>query len=193
MAGGAVGGEVVLPRLDVVLRPAARAVEPLVEVLGAAPFQIGHDKAGVGALGSCLDPGDDALDSAPAAGGIVELREAPYLAALGRRPEALGGGCLQRSDMTAQCRIGGEAEHPIDAVGATPIEEFGRGIMAVGAQQDLDPGPQGADSANQTAHKGSDLAPARPLAGPQQRGHESSLAVEDDNRLEAVIIMIGVE
>jgi len=65
--------------------------------------------------------------------------------------------------------------------------------MAVGAQQDLDPGPQGADSANQAAHKGGDLAPARPLAGPQQRGHEPSLAVEDDNRLEAVIIMIGVE
>src|SRR5215212_3252168 len=88
VAGGAVGGEVVFPRLDVVFRPAARAVEPLVEMLGAAPFEIGHDKAGVGALGSCLDPRDDALDPAPAVGGIVELREAPYLAALGRRQEA---------------------------------------------------------------------------------------------------------
>ena len=81
VAGGAVGGEVVLPRLDVVLGLAARAVEPLVKVLGAAAFQVGDDKAGIGALGPGLDPGDDALDPAPALGGIVELREAPHLAA----------------------------------------------------------------------------------------------------------------
>src|SRR5438874_7339433 len=48
MAGGAVGGEMVLPRLDVVLRLAARAVEPLIEVLGAATLQVGDDKAGIG-------------------------------------------------------------------------------------------------------------------------------------------------
>jgi len=40
MAGGAVGGEVVLPRLDVVLGLAAGAVEPLVNVLGAAALRI---------------------------------------------------------------------------------------------------------------------------------------------------------
>ena len=36
VAGGAVGGEVVLPGLDVVLGLTARAVEPFVQVLGAA-------------------------------------------------------------------------------------------------------------------------------------------------------------
>jgi len=36
MAGGAVGGEVFFPGLDVVLGLTARAVEPFVQVLGAA-------------------------------------------------------------------------------------------------------------------------------------------------------------
>src|SRR5260370_15242783 len=81
MAGGAVGGEMVLPRLDVVLRLTARAVEPLVERLAAAALEIGDDKASVGSLGAGLDPRDDAFDPAPTAGGIVELRKAPYLAA----------------------------------------------------------------------------------------------------------------
>ena len=35
--------------------------------------------------------------------------------------------------------------------------------------------------------------PARPLAGPQQRGDKTALAVEHDDRLEAVIVMVGVE
>ena len=164
VAGGAVGGEMVLPRLDVVLRLTARAVEPLVELLGAAALEVGDDEAGIGSLGAGLDPRDDALDPAPAVGGIVELRKAPHLAARRRRREAFGGGFLQRRDMAAQRRIGGQAEHPIDPVVAAPVEDFRAGIMAVGAQQDLDLGPQGADGADQAAQKGADLMPARPLA-----------------------------
>jgi hypothetical protein len=63
--------------------------------------------------------------------------------------------------------------------------------MAVSAQQDLDLGPQGADGADQTAHKGADLLPARPLAGPQQGRDETPLAVEHHDRLETVIVMKG--
>ena len=62
MAGSAIGGEVVLPGLDVVLGLAAGAIEPLVEVLGAPGFEIGDDEAGIGAGGSGLDAGDDTLD-----------------------------------------------------------------------------------------------------------------------------------
>jgi hypothetical protein len=51
MAGSAIGGEVVLPRLDVVFGLAASAVEPFVEVLGAAALQVGDNEAGVGAIG----------------------------------------------------------------------------------------------------------------------------------------------
>ena len=65
--------------------------------------------------------------------------------------------------------------------------------MAVRAQQDLDLGPMGANRADEAAQKGADLVPARPLARPQQRGHEPPLAVKDDNRLEAVIVVKGVE
>src|SRR5436309_139295 len=91
----------VLPCLDVVLGLTARAVEPLVKVLGAAAFETGDDEPGIGSLNPDLDAGDDALHSAPALGGIVELREAPHLAAPGRRLEARGGALLQRCDRAA--------------------------------------------------------------------------------------------
>jgi hypothetical protein len=50
-----------------------------------------------------------------------------------------------------------------------------------------------ADGANQAAHKAADLYPARPLARPQQRGHEPPLVVKHNDRLEAVIVVVGVE
>ena len=45
----------------------------------------------------------------------------------------------------------------------------------------------------QATHKAADLVSARPLAGPQYGRHETPLAVEDDDRLEAVIVMEGIE
>ena len=65
--------------------------------------------------------------------------------------------------------------------------------MAVGAQQDRHFGPVGADGADQAADKGADLVSAWPLGWPQQGGDEPALAVEDDDRLKAVIVMMGVE
>src|SRR5690348_10866000 len=110
MAGGTIGGEVVLPRLDVVLGLAAGAIEPFVKVLGAAALQVGDNEAGIGSLGAGFNSRNDALDPAPALGGIVELHEAAQLAA-GRRPlEAFGRALLQRRDMTAERRIGGQTE-----------------------------------------------------------------------------------
>ena len=61
MAGSAIGGEVVLPRLDVVFGLAAGAVEPFVKVLGAPGLEVGDNEAGVGALGPGLDTGDGTL------------------------------------------------------------------------------------------------------------------------------------
>jgi hypothetical protein len=182
----------VLPRLDVVLGLAAGAVERLVELLGTAALQVGHDEARVDALGPGLDPRDDALDPAPALGTVVEFLEAPHLAARGRRPEALCRGFLQRLDMAAQRRVGGEAEHPIDPVGTTPFEHFRSGIVAVGAQQDLDLRPVRPNGTDETAQEGADLTPARPLARAQQRGDETALAVKDDDRLEAVIVVVAL-
>jgi hypothetical protein len=65
--------------------------------------------------------------------------------------------------------------------------------MAVGAQQNLDTGPVSADGADEAADKAANLHPAGALAGPQQGSDETSLAVEDDNWLEAVIVIEGVE
>ena len=149
-----------------VLGLTTRAVEPLVEVLGAAAFQAGDDEPGIGAFEPGLDAGDDALDPAPALRGILELPEAPHLAAPRRRLEARGGALLQCRDMTAKCGVGGQAEDPIHPVFPAPVEHFRGRMMAVGAQQDLDLWPMAAQGADQAAHKAADLHPARPLAGP---------------------------
>src|ERR1700757_4338484 len=168
----------VLPCLDVVLGLTTRAVEPLVEVLGAAAFEAGDDEPGSGALEPGLDAGDDALDPAPALRGIVELPEAPHLAAPGRRLEARGGALLQRGDMTAECGVGGQAEDPIHPVLPAPVEHFRGRIMALGPQQEIGLWPMAGQGANQAAHKAADLPSARPLAGPQQRGDKTALCVE---------------
>jgi hypothetical protein len=117
---------VVLPRLDVVLGLAAGAVEPLVKVLGAAGFEVGDDEAGIGSFGPGLDAGDDALDPAPAFGGIEELHKAAPLTAGRRRLEAFASALLQRHDMAGERHIGGQAEDPIDPVCPAPVEYFRR-------------------------------------------------------------------
>ena len=50
-----------------------------------------------------------------------------------------------------------------------------------------------AQGADQTAHKAADLDPARPLAGSQQGGDKTALCVEHNDRLKAVIVVVGVE
>src|SRR5438874_6262615 len=157
MAGGAVGGEMVLPRLDVVLRLTARAVEPLIERLGATALQVGDDKASIGSLGAGLDPRDNALDPAPAAGSIVELRKAPHLAARRCHGEALGSGFLQRLDMAPQRRIGSQPQHPIDPVLSAPVEDFRAGVVRIGAQQSLPRRRPGISTRGQKAR----IAPTR--------------------------------
>ena len=51
-------------------------------------------------------------------------------------------------------------------------------------------GPDGADEA---AHKAANLHSARPLAWPQQNADKAALAIEHNDRLEAVIVMVGIE
>ena len=65
--------------------------------------------------------------------------------------------------------------------------------MAVAAQQDLHPRPVAADLAEQPAQMRGDLATLRPLRRAQHCGHEASRAVEHHDRLEAVVVVVGVE
>ena len=109
------------------------------------------------------------LDPTPALRGIPELHEAPHLAAAGRRLEAFGGALLQRRDMAAERCVGSEAKDPIHPVGAAPIEHFRTGVMAVGAQQDLDLWPMAAQGADQAAHKAADLHPCLLYTSPSPR------------------------
>src|SRR5689334_12829919 len=49
------------------------------------------------------------------------------------------------------------------------------------------------DGADQTARKAANLHSARPLAWPQQNADKAALAIKHNDRLEAVIIMVGIE
>ena len=53
--------------------------------------------------------------------------------------------------------------------------------------------PVGADGAQQPAQEGFDLLAARPLGGTKHGGDEAALAVEHDDRLKSVFVVMGVE
>ena len=65
--------------------------------------------------------------------------------------------------------------------------------MAVAAQHDLRLGPVGADGAQQTAQEDFDLLAARPFGGAKHRGDEAPPAVEHDDRLKAIFVVMRVE
>src|ERR1019366_6860906 len=182
-----------LPGFDVVLRLAAPAVDVLVEPAGVALFQIGDDEARVRPLRADLDAGDDAFDAAPTRRPVVKLLEPARLAVLRRGLVERLRRSFQTLDMPAQRRGGRDAEDVIEPVGAAEVENFGSAIVAVAAHQDLGPGPVGADRAQQAAQKALDLLAARPFGGTQDRGDEAALAVENDDGLKAIFVVVRVE
>jgi hypothetical protein len=65
--------------------------------------------------------------------------------------------------------------------------------MAIGADQDLHPGPMAADLADQPAQKSAGLGTTRPASRAQHGGHWPAIAVEHHDGLEAVLVVVGVE
>jgi len=65
--------------------------------------------------------------------------------------------------------------------------------MAVGADQNLRGGPVGPDRPQHAPKKLLDLHAAWTLGRAQHRGHEAPVAVEHDDRLETVFVVMGVE
>ena len=182
-----------LPRFDVVFSLAAPAVDILVKDTGVARFQIGDDEACVGPFRADFDACDDPLDAAPARGPVEELLEAAELAILGRSLKARLGAGLEAFDMPAQCRGRRDAQDVIETVSPTPIENFGTAIMAVATQQDLGVGPVGADRPQQAAQESADLLAARLFGGAKHRRDEAAFAVEYDDRLETIFVVMRIE
>src|SRR5271157_2711262 len=94
---------------------------------------------------------------------------------------------------TAQGRGWRNAEDVIKAVRPTPVENLRAAVMAVGPQQDLSVGPVCADGAHETAQESLDFLTAGPLGGPKDGGDEATLAVEHDDRLKAILVIMRVE
>src|ERR1700688_3443250 len=175
-----------LPGLDVVFLLAAPAVDMLVKYTGIADLQVGDNEACVGPVRAGLDAGYDPLDAAPARGPVEELLEAARLAFLPRGLEARLRAGLDIPDMPAQCGGRRDAQDVIETVGPTPVENLGTAIVTVGAQQDLGLRPVGADCPQQAAQEGANLLAAGTLGGTKNGGDKAALAIEHDDRLQAV-------
>jgi hypothetical protein len=65
--------------------------------------------------------------------------------------------------------------------------------VAVGPQQDFRIRPVGPDGPHQAAQEGPDLGALWPLGRTQHGGDQPTLAIEHDNRLEAVVVIVGIE
>src|SRR5271169_2321293 len=192
-AGRAIRRQMGLPGLDMVFGLAAPAIDILVEPASVAFAQIGDDEAGVRSFHARFDAGDDPLDPAPALRAVEERHETTKLAVSRRGLESRLRAGFETFDMAAQCRGWRDAEDVIEAIGATPIENLGTAIVAVGPQQDLGVRPVSADRAQQAPQEGLDLLAARPLGGTKHGGDEAAFAVEHDDRLKSVFVVVGVE
>ena len=182
-----------LPGFDVIFGLATATINILVEHAGVALLEIRDDEPRVWSFRANLDAGDDTLDAAPARGAVVKLLEAARLALLwcGRKARLRAG--LETFDVALQCRGRRDAEDVIDPVGATPVENLGAAIMTIGAQQYLGLRPVGADGAQQAAQKGTYFLAAGPFGGAKHGGDEAAFAVEYDDRLKAVFIVMRIE
>ena len=190
----AVGSEMVLPCLDVVLGLTAHAVEPLVEVLGAAAFQAGDDEPGIGSLklpaSTRAMMRSTRLQLWAASWNWPKRRTLPHP---GRRLEARGGALLQRCDMTARALRWGPDRKP------NPPGSSGTSRTLPGTHNGCRRAAKSRPLANGCAGRRPGGAqsrgspPARSLAGPQQRGDKTALCVEHNDRLKALIVVVGVE
>src|SRR4029077_17000866 len=73
------------------------------------------------------------------------------------------------------------------------VENLGTAVVTVGAQHDFGLWPVGADRPQQAAQEGLDLLAARPFGGTQGGGDEATIAIEHDDRLKAILVMVRVE
>ena len=95
--------------------------------------------------------------------------------------------------MPAQCRGRRDAEDEVDPLARHQSMHLGPAIVAVGADQDPRLGPVGADRPQQAAQVSPDLLPAGPFGRTQHGRDEPALAIEHDDRLEAIFVIMGVE
>lgn len=149
------------PRLDVVLGLTAGGVELLVEVLAAPALEIGDDVAGVAPIGADLDPGDDAARFRPGPGRIEECLEPAQLLA-GLAGITRSRRRLQSGDILRQTAVLRQAKDIAQSEPVTQVQNLRCAILAVGAQQDLGPGPMPADLADQPTNVGRALGPLGP-------------------------------
>lgn len=95
--------------------------------------------------------------------------------------------------MLAQGRGGRYAEDEVDIVGAAPVDDLRAAIVTVGPDQDPDVRLVAPDRPHEAAQVSADLSPTWPLGRSQDSSHEPAVAIEHNGRLEAVLVVMGIE
>src|SRR5277367_5910036 len=95
--------------------------------------------------------------------------------------------------MAAQRRGRRDTKNEVETGFSAPIDDLGTTIMAVGAQQDLRPRPVAADRPQKPAQESADFAAVRSFGRPQHGRDKAAVTIEDDNRLEAILVVMGIE
>jgi hypothetical protein len=137
-----------------------------------------------------LGLGDDAPLAAPALQRAPgEVGEAAHRAALSQalrrgRDEFVGDG-------TGQAIVTGEAEDVVDPVRLAPRHELVPGEARVGPEQDLDPGPAGADLADDALDLGHGAGRGVDVRAPELY-REQLAAAEHVQRQIAVAVIIAI-
>jgi hypothetical protein len=150
-------------------------------------------EAAVAALRRRLDAADHPSLEPPAPGGVAELAVAAHLVTLARDPakrRVLG----PIGHPGEQHWVAGEAEDVADPVALATGHGLVAGVVAVAADQDLDPRPASADGFHDMAQDEGDLGTARRLARPQDdRDRFAGGGLVDVDRQEAAAVVMGVE
>lgn len=91
-----------------------------------------------------------------------------------------------------EARVAGEAEQEVHPVGLAPRHQLVAGEAAVGAEQDLHPGPAGSDLRHDPCHLLGGACAGVDVGAPQLRGQQV-VATEDVQRQVAVAVVVAVE
>lgn len=95
--------------------------------------------------------------------------------------------------MLPEARVLRHVEHVLQPEAVAKVEDLGRAVMTVGAQQDLGLGPMAADGTDQTPDMGGGLLAGWKTRRAKHSSNKTPLAVKGHDGLEPILVVISVE
>ena len=192
MAGGPVRTEMGFVVLDQKFHPSSVAVDHFVNDAPRPALEVRHHKSEVRAHGVVFGLNDDSTIFGPASRPVAKLAKETNRLPLS--PETSLGLFNQAGRPLPQHRIRHKSQGILQVLRLAKPDDFGRGVMRIGAKQNPHPGPGLPDFSDHSLKDGHNLRTRRPLPRPQHRRHQLPAfpLVEMDRQI-TVFIKEGVE